>query len=136
MLDYALSHGVQPITIPEIVGEFSPGASGAECIGPAFSCDALRASSYRAYSHRQGRVCRSANGTDGSRSSCRPYLSRHILQGYYSPRKTQPRRGMERLLARLTKLWLLREPETARRLVCDTERLWLEVSGQSRRPTS
>ena len=51
MLDYALSHGVQPAIIPEIVGEFSLGPRELKSAGAPLSFDAAGTSACRAHAH-------------------------------------------------------------------------------------
>ncbi|HSF30546.1 MAG TPA: glycosyltransferase family 4 protein [Candidatus Tectomicrobia bacterium] len=102
MLDYALSHGVQPIVIPEIVGEFS--------LGPR----ELRAmvQLYRLMRQERPHVVHTHTAKAGFIGRLAARLARvpvvvhtfhgHVLHGYYGPLKTHLLRRMERGLAHLT----------------------------------
>jgi glycosyltransferase involved in cell wall biosynthesis len=100
MLDYALSHGVQPAIIPEIVGEFS--------LRPPEMRALVRL--YLLMRQEHPHVVHTAEAGFIGRLAAR--LARvpvvvhtfhgHVLHGYYGPRKTQLLRRMERGLARLT----------------------------------
>jgi glycosyltransferase involved in cell wall biosynthesis len=102
MLDYALSHGVQPIIIPEIVGEFS--------LGPR----ELRAmvQLYRLMRQERPHVVHTHTAKAGFIGRLAARLARvpvivhtfHglVLHGYYGSVKTHLLRHMERRLACLT----------------------------------
>ena len=100
MLDYALSHGMQPAIIPEIVGEFS--------LGPREMRALVRL--YRLMRQERPHVVHTAKAGFVGRLAAR--LARvpvvvhtfhgHVLHGYYGPRKTQLLHRMERVLACLT----------------------------------
>ena len=102
MLDYALSHGVQPVMIPEIVGEFS--------LGPRELRALVRL--YRLMRQERPQVVHTHTAKAGFVGRLAARLARvpvvvhtfhgHVLHGYYSPRKTQLLRRMERGLACLT----------------------------------
>jgi glycosyltransferase involved in cell wall biosynthesis len=102
MLDYALSHGVQPAIIPEIVGEFS--------LGPRELRALVRL--YRLMRQERPHVVHTHTAKAGFVGRLAARLARvpvvvhtfhgHVLHGYYGPRKTQLLRRMERGLACLT----------------------------------
>ena len=102
MLDYALSHGVQPAIIPEIVGEFS--------LGPREMRALVRL--YRLMRQERPHVVHTHTAKAGFVGRLAARLARvpvvvhtfhgHVLHGYYGPRKTQLLRRMERGLACLT----------------------------------
>jgi glycosyltransferase involved in cell wall biosynthesis len=102
MLAYALSHGVQPIIIPEIVGEFS--------LGPRELRALVRL--YRLMRGERPHIMHTHTAKAGFVGRLAAWLARvpvvvhtfhgHILHGYYSPRKTRLLRRMERILARVT----------------------------------
>jgi glycosyltransferase involved in cell wall biosynthesis len=102
MLDYALSHGVQPTIIPEIVGEFS--------LGPRELRALVRL--YRLMRQERPHVVHTHTAKAGFVGRLAARLARvpvvvhtfhgHVLHGYYGPRKTQLLRRMERGLACLT----------------------------------
>jgi glycosyltransferase involved in cell wall biosynthesis len=102
MLDYAQSHGVQPVLIPEIIGEFS--------LGPRELQALVRL--YRLMRQERPQVVHTHTAKAGFVGRLAARLARvpvvvhtfhgHVLQGYYSPRKTQLLRRMERGLAGLT----------------------------------
>jgi glycosyltransferase involved in cell wall biosynthesis len=102
MLDYALSHGVRPVIIPEIVGEFS--------LGPR----ELRAMVhlYRLMRRERPHVVHTHTAKAGFIGRLAARLARvpivvhtfhgHVLHGYYGSLKTHLLRHMERRLACLT----------------------------------
>jgi glycosyltransferase involved in cell wall biosynthesis len=102
MLDYALSHGVQPAIIPEIVGEFS--------LGPREMRALVRL--YRLIRQERPQVVHTHTAKAGFVGRLAARLARvpvvvhtfhgHVLHGYYGPCKTQLLRRMERGLAGLT----------------------------------
>ena len=102
MLDYALSHGVQPAIIPEIVGEFS--------LGPREMRALVRL--YRLIRQERPQIVHTHTAKAGFVGRLAARLARvpvvvhtfhgHVLQGYYGPSKTQLLRRMERGLACLT----------------------------------
>jgi glycosyltransferase involved in cell wall biosynthesis len=102
MLDYALGHGVRPIVIPDIVGEFS--------LGPRELCALVRL--YRVMRQVRPDVVHTHTAKAGFLGRLAARLARvpvvvhtfhgHVLHGYYSPRKSQLLRRMERALAHLT----------------------------------
>jgi glycosyltransferase involved in cell wall biosynthesis len=102
MLDYALSHGVQPVVIPEIVGEFS--------LGPRELKAMVRL--YRLMRQERPHIVDTHTAKAGFIGRLAARLARvpvivhtfhgHVLHGYYSPRQSQLLRRMERGLARLT----------------------------------
>jgi glycosyltransferase involved in cell wall biosynthesis len=99
MLDYALAHGVQPIIIPEIVGEFSLGPREFRAL----------AHLYRLMRREKPDVVHTHTAKAGFVGRVAARLARvpvvvhtfhgHVLQGYYSPLKTSLLRRMERALA-------------------------------------
>jgi glycosyltransferase involved in cell wall biosynthesis len=99
MLDYARSHGVEPIIIPEIVGEFS--------LGPRELKAVLQL--YRMIRRERPHIVHTHTAKAGFVGRLAARLARvpvvvhtfhgHVLHGYYSPRKTYLLRRMERLLA-------------------------------------
>ena len=102
MLDYALSHGVQPVMIPEIVGEFS--------LGPRELRALVRL--YRLMRQERPQVVHTHTAKAGFVGRLAARLARvpvvvhtfhgHVLHGYYGPHKTQLLCRMERGLACLT----------------------------------
>jgi glycosyltransferase involved in cell wall biosynthesis len=102
MLDYALSHGVQPAIVPEIVGEFS--------LGPREIRALVRL--YRLMRQERPHVVHTHTAKAGFVGRLAARLARvpvvvhtfhgHVLRGYYGPCKTQLLRRMERGLACLT----------------------------------
>jgi glycosyltransferase involved in cell wall biosynthesis len=102
MLDYALAHGVQPIIIPEIVGEFSLGPREFKAL----------AQLYRLMRREKPDVVHTHTAKAGFVGRVAARLARvpvvvhtfhgHVLQGYYNPVKTSLLRRMERALARVT----------------------------------
>jgi glycosyltransferase involved in cell wall biosynthesis len=102
MLDYALSYGVQPAIIPEIVGEFS--------LGPRELRALVRL--YLLMRQEHPHVVHTHTAKAGFVGRLAARLARvpvvvhtfhgHVLHGYYGPRKTQLLRRMERGLACLT----------------------------------
>jgi glycosyltransferase involved in cell wall biosynthesis len=102
MLDYALSHGVKPAIIPEIVGDLS--------LGPRELKALVRL--YRLIRQERPQVVHTHTAKAGFVGRLAARLARvpvvvhtfhgHVLHGYYSPLKTQLLRRMERGLAGLT----------------------------------
>jgi glycosyltransferase involved in cell wall biosynthesis len=102
MLDYALSHGVQPVIMPEIVGEFSLGPRELRALVRLYGV-MRRARPHVVHTHtaKAGFVGRLA-----ARLARVPVVVHtfhgHVLQGYYGPLKAHLLRRMESGLARLT----------------------------------
>jgi glycosyltransferase involved in cell wall biosynthesis len=102
MLDYALAHGVQPISMPEIVGEFRLGARELKAL----------ASLYRVIRRERPQIVHTHTAKAGFVGRLAARLARvpvivhtfhgHVLQGYYSPFKTALLRRMECGLAYVT----------------------------------
>jgi glycosyltransferase involved in cell wall biosynthesis len=102
MLDYALAHGVQPVVIPEIIGDFS--------LGPRELKALVRL--YRLIRREHPHIVDTHTAKAGFVGRLAAYLARvpvivhtfhgHVLHSYYSPLKTQLLRRMERGLACLT----------------------------------
>jgi glycosyltransferase involved in cell wall biosynthesis len=102
MLDYALSHGVQPVIIPEIVGEFSLGPRELRAV----------AHLYRLIRRERPHIVHTHTAKAGFVGRLAARLARvpvvvhtfhgHVLHGYYGFLKTHLLRHMERGLARLT----------------------------------
>lgn len=117
MLDYALSHGVQPAIIPEIVGEFS--------LGPRELKALVRL--YRLMRRERPQVVHTHTAKAGfvgrlaARLACVPVVVHtfhgHVLHGYYGPRKTQLLRRMERALAGLSDCLITVSEQVKRDLV-------------------
>jgi glycosyltransferase involved in cell wall biosynthesis len=102
MLDYALSHGVQPTIIPEIVGEFSLGPRELRALVRLYGVmRETRPHIVHTHTAKAGFIGRLA-----ARLARVPVVVHtfhgHVLHGYYSPLKTQLLRRMERGLARFT----------------------------------
>jgi glycosyltransferase involved in cell wall biosynthesis len=102
MLDYAQAHGVHPIVIPEIVGEFSLGPREFKAL----------AQLYRLIRREKPDVVHTHTAKAGFVGRLAAFLARvpvvvhtfhgHVLHGYYSPLKTHLLRRMERVLACMT----------------------------------
>jgi glycosyltransferase involved in cell wall biosynthesis len=117
MLDEALAHGVQPIIIPEIVGEFSLGARELQAL--------VRL--YRVMRQARPHIVHTHTAKAGFIGRLAARLARvpvivhtfhgHVLQGYYSSRKTQLLRRMEHGLARLTDCIIAVSAQVKRELV-------------------
>ena len=117
MLDYALSHGVQPAIIPEIVGEFS--------LGPRELRALVRL--YRLMRRERPQVVHTHTAKAGFVGRLAARLARvpvvvhtfhgHVLHGYYSARKTQLLRRMERGLAGLSDCLITVSEQVKRDLV-------------------
>ncbi|MGQ9671488.1 MAG: glycosyltransferase family 4 protein [Desulfosoma sp.] len=102
MLDYALFHGVQPIVVPEIVGEAT------------FKPRDLKALAklYRLIQREQPQIVHTHTAKAGFLGRLAARMARvpvilhtyhgHVLHGYYSPFKTHLLRWMEKALARIT----------------------------------
>ncbi|MGH8069237.1 MAG: glycosyltransferase family 4 protein [Candidatus Entotheonellia bacterium] len=102
MLDYALSHGVQPVILPEIVGEFSLGPRELKALVRLYHV-IRRERPHIVHTHtaKAGFIGRLA-----ARLAHVPVIIHtfhgHVLHGYYSSLKTHLLRRMERGLAYLT----------------------------------
>lgn len=102
MLDYALSKGIAPIVIPEIVGEASFKPRDAQALSKLVQL--LRKEKpqiVHTHTAKAGFVGRVAARLAGVPVIIHTYHG-HVLHGYYSPRKTQLLRQMEAILAHLT----------------------------------
>jgi glycosyltransferase involved in cell wall biosynthesis len=102
MLDYAVAYGVQPVTVPEIVGDFHLGLRELKAIGQLYRLIRQeRPAIVETHTAKAGFVGRVA-----ARLARVPVVIHtfhgHILDGYFDPLKTLLLRQMERVLARAT----------------------------------
>ena len=102
MLDYALAHGVRPLTIPEIVGDFHLGPRELRAVGRLYRLIRReRPAIVETHTAKAGFVGRLA-----ARLARVPVVIHtfhgHILDAYFGPLKTRLLRQMERVLARGT----------------------------------
>jgi glycosyltransferase involved in cell wall biosynthesis len=102
MLDYALSQGVQPIVIPEIVGEATFKPRDVKALAKLYRLIRQeRPQIVHTHTAKAGSLGRLAARLAGVPIVVHTYHG-HVLHGYYSPLKTWLLRRMEQALARLT----------------------------------
>jgi glycosyltransferase involved in cell wall biosynthesis len=102
MLDYAVSRGVQPIVIPEIVGEATFKPRDVKAMAKLYRLIRQeRPHIVDTHTAKAGFVGRLAARLAGVPTVVHTYHG-HVLHGYYSPLKTWLLRRMEQALARLT----------------------------------
>jgi glycosyltransferase involved in cell wall biosynthesis len=102
MLDYALSRGVRPFVIPEIVTEFNLKPKDLKAL--AKLCRLIRQERphiVHTHTAKAGLLGRLAGRLAGVPVVVHTYHG-HVLHGYFSPVKTWLMRSMERTLARMT----------------------------------
>jgi glycosyltransferase involved in cell wall biosynthesis len=102
MLDYALSRGVKPFIIPEIVNEFNLTPKDLQAL--AKLCRLIwqeRPHIVHTHTARAGLLGRLAGRLAGVPIVVHTYHG-HVLHGYFSPVKTWLMRSMEHTLARMT----------------------------------
>ena len=102
MLDYALSRGIRPVVIPELVAAATLSARDAKALGKL----------YRLIRREQPDIVHTHTAKAGfvgrlaARMAKVPLVVHtyhgHILHGYYSPARTRLLRHMEQVLARIT----------------------------------
>jgi len=102
LLDYAVAHGVQPLTVPEIVSDFHVGPREFKAVGRLYRLIRReRPAIVETHTAKAGFVGRLA-----ARLARVPVVVHtfhgHILEGYFSPPKTYLLRQMERVLAKTT----------------------------------
>src|SRR5687767_7946981 len=73
MLDYALSRGVQPITIPEIINDFSLRPRDAKALVKLYHPNAPAAPPHRPHPYSQGRLPGAPSGAPDTGSGGGPY---------------------------------------------------------------
>ncbi|MEM4188093.1 MAG: glycosyltransferase family 4 protein [Candidatus Hadarchaeum sp.] len=102
MLDYAFTRGVQPISIPEIVGEATFKYRDLKALIKLYQL-IRRERPHIVHTHttKAGFLGRLAARLAGVPIVVHTYHG-HVLHGYYGPSKTRLLRSMERALARLT----------------------------------
>jgi glycosyltransferase involved in cell wall biosynthesis len=102
MLDYALSHGVQPIVVPEIVGEATFKPRDLKALAKLYRL-IRRERPHIVHTHtaKAGFLGRLAGWLAGVPVIIHTYHG-HVLHGYYSPLKGWLLRCMEKALARIT----------------------------------
>jgi glycosyltransferase involved in cell wall biosynthesis len=102
MLDYALSRGVRPIIIPEIINDFSLRPRDVKALVKLYSLMRhQRPHIVHTHTARAGFLGRLAARLAGVPVVVHTYHG-HVLHGYYGAIKTGLMRAMERALARLT----------------------------------
>ena len=117
MLDYAFSHGVQPIVIPEIVGEATFKPRDLKALAKLYRL-MRRERPHIVHTHtaKAGFLGRVAAQLAGAPVILHTYHG-HVLHGYYSPLKTNLLRWMERVLARITDCIVAVSPQVKNDLV-------------------
>jgi len=102
MLDFALSHGVQPTVIPEIVTAFRLAPRDAKALWKLYSL-MRKERPHIVHTHTAKPVFL---GRMAARLACVPIVVHtfhgHVLHGYYAPVKNELLRRVERSLARVT----------------------------------
>jgi len=117
MLDYALSHGVQPLIIPEIVNEFRLGPRDVKALWKLYRL-MRREQPHIVHTHtaRAGFLGRLAARLAGVPIIVHTYHG-HVLHGYWGAAKTRLMRRLEQALARITDQLITVSEQVKRELV-------------------